>query len=376
MNVVRQLIMTSFVAALLACPVAAQDLDWEFNGRIDADWSHFSPSDGLRTHVGNFKEGSEWRRIRFGISGTAYEWLDFRARFDYDARLNEIEINNLWLQLDDLPTVGRFRFGYLKEPLGLERQASSRALLFMERSSAAALTTNRNLGFTFSDAPLNKRFTWSAGLFRETHVAPGGPEPLIGNAHHITARITHLPVFEENGEKLIHLGAAWSQREVEGGFTDISDGMQLHFSPTIVDTGSIAADDISKVGVELATVMGNWSLQGEWLQTTIETSSGEQLDFPGYYVQASCFLTDTVRRYHQRAARFLQPESQAVELAARYSKLDLSSGSVLGGVMRSSSIALNFYLNDHAKIQFDFEHARLDDVGSVNGIAMRYEFSW
>ncbi|MCP4770082.1 MAG: hypothetical protein GY879_01570 [Planctomycetes bacterium] len=376
MNVVRQLTMTTVVAAMLACPVMAQDLDWEFHGRIDGDWSSFSPSNGMRAHAGNFEEGSEWRRIRFGISGTAWQWLDFRARFDYDIRINELEINNLWLQLDDLPTVGRFRFGYLKEPFGLERQASSRALLFMERSSAAALTTNRNLGFTLSDAPLDKRATWSAGLFRETHVAPGGPEPLIGNAHHFTARATLLPVFEEFGSELVHFGAAFSQREVEGGFADLSEGMQLHFSPTIVDTGLLAAEDIQKIGLEAAFVRGPWSMQAEWLQTKVEQPSGAELHFPGYYVQASFFLTDTFRRYHQRAARFMQPEKEAVEIAARHSKLDLQSGPVLGGVLTSNSLALNWYVTSQTKIQFDFEHARLEDVGAVNGFAMRFEYSW
>ncbi|MDP7061981.1 MAG: porin [Planctomycetota bacterium] len=372
----RQLTLTAILAAMLACPVVAQDLDWDFHGRINGDWSSFSPSNGLRSRVGDFDEGSEWRRIRFGITGTAWHWLGFRARFDYDPKVNELEINSLWLQVEELLPVGRFRVGYLKEPFGLERQASSRALLFMERSSAAALTTNRNLGFTVSDASLDQLATWSAGLFRETHIAPGGQQPLIGNAHHFTARATLLPVFKNFGAELLHIGAAFSKREAEGGVADLNEGMQLHMSPTLVATGLLAADDIQKVGIEAAFVRGPWSMQGEWLLTSIEQPNAAKLDFPGFYLQASCFLTDTFRRYHRRTARFQQPDQEALEIAARFSKLDLQSGAVRGGVMTSNSVALNWYLSAHTKIQFDFEQTRLESFGNVNGFAMRFEYSW
>jgi phosphate-selective porin len=69
-------------------------------------------------------------------------------------------------------------------------------------------------------------------------------------------------------------------------------------------------------------------------------------------------------------------EGSAWEIATRYAQIDFNSGAVQGGELATSSLGLNWYYSDSVKAQLDYEHARLQDVGTVHGLAMRLEFIW
>ena len=366
-----------FFALLLAGPLAAQDQGVQFHGQVDFDWSNFGNDDlpGLN----NFDKGNELRRTRLILEGHGWQRVDFRLAVDFDLDSEEAELNNLWLQLTDLLAIGRFRVGYFREPFGLERNTPSRRLTFMERSPAAALTPNRNFGLTVANSLAEESVFWTAGVFRESDVSPGHPDRVLQNATHVTGRLTYVPWLADGGRRLVHLGASISQRGTHQGTANFSEAMPLHLSPDFVDSGDLASDRLTMLGFEAATVLGPWSVQGEWLQTSIDLKGGGSATLPGFYMQASYFLTGESRGYKASRAHFGWPELQegsAWEIATRYAQIDFNSGAVQGGELATSSLGLNWYYSDSVKAQLDYEHARLQDVGTVHGLAMRLEFIW
>ena len=392
-----------FFVSLVASPLAAQeqaseptptalfpeivseDLVLEFHGKMDNDWSSFFGGEDIAHRSGPFEDGAELRRARLSFSGQAYEWVDFKASFDFTTTGSGLR--DMWAQVSDLPVVGSFRIGHFKEPFGLENLTSSTAGTFMERSVAASLTPDRNVGFIFTDTLAHKRATWAAGIFRESNANGESQDSEFGNEVGFTGRFTYLPWYRHKGEQLVHLGLSFSQRQPNDGVLRISEGMQLHQSPTVVDTTALPSNSISLIALEVATVLGPWSLQGEWLQTRAQLSDGGAAVFPGLYVLGSYFITGESRGYSTSSGRFSLPEVASVfhptkgghgawEVAARYSKLDLNSGAVFGGEIRNASLGLNWYLNPDLKAQLDFEYAELESFGSVSGLAIRIEFLW
>ena len=353
----------------------------EFQGRIGADWTSFFGEEDVTPHSGSFSDGGELRRARLGFTGDAIDSVVFKASFDLT--FEDAEVRDLWLRIQDLGTLGSLTLGHLKEPFGLERSTAGTTLLFLERSPAAALTPSRNLGLAFHDTLLDQRATWAAGVFRE----PGSLRSPFGDEFGLSARFTCLPWYEEDGERLLHLGFGYSRRQPSDGLLSLSEGLPLHRSPTMVDSGDIPTDALSLMSVELGANLGAWNLQGEWITTAVDVTAAPNEVLPGYFLQASWLLTGERRSYRRSRGRFGAPElpsairsgnpiAGAWELAVRTSKLDLDSGSIQGGVLRGRSIGLNWYLSDSFKAQLDYEFARLQSVGGAHGLALRIEFQW
>ena len=137
--------------------------------------------------------------------------------------------------------IGGVRAGQFREPFSLEELTSSNHIAFMERSPMNALVPSRNLGVMVHDHSEAKTMTWAAGVFRDdgadTGINAGDGEQSL------TGRVTYLPVYEDEGRHLIHVGGAYSHREGdEETFRIRSRGPSGLLANDAVDTGTFAAD--------------------------------------------------------------------------------------------------------------------------------------
>jgi phosphate-selective porin OprO/OprP len=82
--------------------------------------------------------------------------------------------------------------------------------------------------------------------------------------------------------------------------------------------------------------------------------------FDGWYAQASYVLTGERRRYSRSSGTFqgVRPRRKwgAVEVAVRYSTLDLDDGSVSGGEASDWTVGLNWYVRENLRLMFDYVH--------------------
>ena len=82
-------------------------------------------------------------------------------------------------------------------------------------------------------------------------------------------------------------------------------------------------------GFEGAWVLGPFSVQGEWMQQTVNRDVGDEPDLTGFYVYGSWFLTGESRSY--KGGKFGRTKAtNAWELAARYSYLAGGAGGAEG----------------------------------------------
>ena len=114
---------------------------------------------------------------------------------------------------------------------------------------------------------------------------------------------------------------------------------------------------------------------------------GDDVTFNGFTVQGSVFLTGENRVYKTSEGKFsgvkpaknFDPEGEgsgAVELAARFSRLDLEDGDVTGGVLQDVTLGANWYLNPNARVMVNYVYADLEDVGAAHIGQTRFQVTF
>lgn len=335
-------------------------------GRIQNDWAFFEQDRKLENQVGNMQDGTEFRRARLYISGTVYDRVEFKAQYDFAG--GETEFKDVYLGLNRLPVVGNVRVGHFKEPFSLEELTSAKYITFMERGLPNGLAPYRNTGIMFQDHELDERMTWAVGLFRDADSDGDGSGD---GEYNVTARVTGLAVYEDEGSKLAHFGIACSHRNL-GDDLRFRERPESHLAERLVDTGEFHADNMDLLGLEAAMVYGPGSIQAEYVQAMVDGDNGSDPDFCGYYVEASYFLTGEHRNYKRSDASFdrLRPKSNflgkeggsgAWQVAARYSHIDLSDSGISGGELDTVAAGLNWYLNPNTRVMWNYVFAGPSD---------------
>ena len=180
----------------------------KIGGRIQNDWGFFGEGDDIQSSIGDSMDGTEFRRARFFVGGTIYENFEFKAQYDFEDGVADWK--DVWMSAKNVPYLGTLKVGHFKEPFGLEQLTSSKDISFMERSTADTFVPSRNTGIAFSNSATNKRLAYSAGLFRETGAF--GESQSDSGSMNVTGRISGVPLWNEDGDHYLHLGAGKSRK--------------------------------------------------------------------------------------------------------------------------------------------------------------------
>jgi len=352
----------------------------KIGGRIQNDWVWYDQPSELEwiwnpiTQAGGFvdtEDGTEFRRARLYLSGTIYDNIDFKMQYDFAG--GDADFKDVYMQLKDVPYVGNIKVGQFKEPFSMEELTSSNDITFMERALPNAFAPSRKTGIQLSNTLLDNRMTWAIGIFKDVDDFGNGQDD---GQSALTARVTGLPYYADEGRKLIHLGAAYSVRNIDGN-TRFRTRPEAHLAPRFIDTGDLYNGTYNLLGLEAAAVLGQFSIQGEYTHVDdIENILVGRRQFYGYYVQASYFLTGENRAYKQSGGVWdnIKPRRNfslrkgeergwgAWELAARYSTIDLDSKFEFpgGGNENNVTLGLNWYLNPNTKLMFNYINADID----------------
>jgi phosphate-selective porin OprO/OprP len=352
-------------------------------GMIQNDWAWMGEDDRLKAVLGDLGDGTEFRRIRLYTAGTIYKLFQFKLQLDFAG--GDADLKDAYISLKEkLPWYGYIKVGHFKEPFSLEQLTSSKYITFLERSLVDVFAPARNTGLELGAIGLEERLTISAGIFRDSDSYGKGSGEGEYNA---TFRVTGLPWYEDNGKQLIHVGMAYTHRSPHDDQVRIYQRPEVHLAPRFVDTGTLGADAIDLLGVELAFVYGVFSVQGEYISARVNTPVGSNPRFSGYYVYSSYFLTGEHRRYMRDGARYcrVRPRANflgeqkglgAWEVAARYSMLDLNDETVTGGELSNVTFGLNWYLNPAIKIMWNYLHVGLDGVGKAGFFLIRFQLDF
>ncbi len=326
----------------------------------DAGWMDAGTND--------LPDGTTIKRARLGVKGTIETDWKYRILTDFgnddfqlmDANLSYTGFDNLNL------TVGQF-----KEPFSLEQLMAAKYWTFTEKASMAALTPKRSLGvgatYDYGDGII------SAGLFGENVNKNRADDEGYG----VTGRMTYVPVHDKN--KLVHIGLSGAYREpdAETGSVRFKNAGHNTLTGAFVDTGKINnVSSVTSFNPEIVLVYDAFSLQGEYTHTRVERDVGSDLDFVGYYGEASYFLTGESRKYNRKKGVFgkVKPEASfnwknnewgAWQLAYRYSHIDLNDHDITGGEMNSHTFGVNWFPNIYTRLSANVIYNQTDHEAKI-----------
>ena len=338
-----------------------------------------------------FDPGVELRRVRVYAKGDCLILLPVSYELEVGYVPNQFYIERSYLALEDLALIGELKFGQYQPPMGLDVITSSRDITFMEPSSALqALAPGKSAGVQIGRTIFNQRATWRLGAFTEgVGTDYGDASQDYGRA---IGRVTwlaidHKKADENDWDRYLHFGLSANFLYSSSSTIRYRSRPESHLAPYVIDTGDISARGAATLGSEMAWVNGPFSVQGEYLRSFVQPTEGDRLGFTGLYGSASWFLTGETRRYDRIDGDFARviPRHNfdwgrggwgAVEVAGRYSFVNLNSGDVRGGRLGMLMAGVNWYPHSHIRWKFDYGFGHVSEHsprGNINVFQTRME---
>lgn len=381
--------------------------------RLSHDFAWFNQDRELKDAIGDEQDGTGFRTARIRLQGRLWNDFTYLGEFDFAGQNGEDtpKFRDVYLQYNGIPYIGDnafdLRIGHFKEPFSLdELNGITTGRQFMETPLLNVFAPSRNAGIQVSDAligePKTERLSWALGIFKETDDIPSRDDSDEDQGWQITARVTGLPWYADEGRKLLHVGAAASIRNPDGAALRYGVRPESRLSLfRYVDTDNLPAgfrlrdaraDDVNLYGLELAGVLEGFSFQSEYVRSDVDTTFGGDVSLDGWYAQAGYLLTGEHRPYRHEGGVFgapkpLHPFSRgtdnrgwgAWELLARYDDVNLNDGFLHAGEHRALTLGLNWYVNDNVRwfvnwTRNDIDHDLYDGQFDMLATRLQLEF--
>jgi phosphate-selective porin OprO/OprP len=355
--------------------------------QADAGWIQ-QDSEG-RAQFGDINDSQGFRRARLAAAGDVAKNVSYIIEMDF-ALAGRPTFFDVWADFHDVKLLGNVRVGYWRQPFGMDSLTSVRELTFLERALPFAFVPFRQIGVGFHDGNEDQTVTWAGSAFGfptdqfGDHIGDGG--------YGAAGRVTALPWYENAGRELVHVGFNYCYEDPSAGGLRYRSAPEfggpfggptgtISDIPAFVDTGVLANSTANLFDLELAAVAGSFHTQAEMTFAAVNLPNAGTVTFPGFYTQAAYILTGEVRPYNKVAGVLgrIKPDRPwgsdgwgALEIAGRYSYLDLNQGGIGGGRMSNYTVGLNWYINNNTKFQFNYIVSDLDKAASHNAMTHLY----
>ena len=343
------------------------------------------------SHIGN---GMSLRRTRFAVKAQLDK--NWYGEIDTDWTSGTPELKDAYVAFTGVDGL-EIKAGNFKENFSIQRNTTSRYLMFMERAMVTYLAPSRHLGI---NARYSKDWFWaSAGVFgpelssSEEQVAmeDGNKDYGYNEGLSYTGKLVFRPI--NNSTSSLHIGGAVSYREPKLTSTDgyYVGRYSSRNSTNINRKKYLDTDDVKGLDHELAWTV---ELAGHWKQLRYETAyiaRGMYLDqkvnplptqwAEGWYAQASWLLFGGTQNYDADGAKYTRTTSEHkwgnLEVAFRYEYADFNTGklfssktsdtNIFGGSGEAYTIGLNYYPSKNVKIVLNWQYNNNDRYANAKG---------
>ena len=332
--------------------ITAADGSWsaQLGGKLQLDATVI---DGDVTPTGN---GAEIRRARLFAAGTIEQNFGYMLEVEFETD-DTIKFKSNYIYYKGLKPI-KLKVGHFKEPFSMEELTNDQQTTFLENSLSNVLTPSYNLGVEASAA--SHHYGGAVGFFTDG-VTNGGTTTTDWA---ITGRTYAAPIAEAT--KVVHVGIGATYRKNEdAGTITFQQRPEVHNAPKLLSTGALAGVDSEyRIAPEIALVYGPFSLQGEYLLSSLDRTMASSIDIDGHYVQASWFLTGESRAYDVHTGTFGRVDTHGgIEVAARYSNLSLDDPAIVytkRGEETNFTVGLNYYYNPYVRLKLNYVNGQID----------------
>ena len=356
-----------------------------FDVRVQGDAAVYFGYDKNLTQIGN---GMSFRRTRFAVKTQINK--DWYAELDTDWSSGIVELKDAILQYDGIENL-QIKMGNFKENFSIQRNSTSRYLLFMERAMVTYLAPSRHMGvnFRYSTPALWASFGVFGpeikGAEEQTFMEDGNKDYGLDAGLSYTGKLVWRPLHKmDNGS--LHIGAAVSYREPKVTSTDGYNAIRYSTRNStsinrkkFLDTDAIKGLDHELLWtVELAGHYESLRYEAAYIsrQAFVDLAKNEKgADLraaSGWYVQAGYMLFGGTQNYHAGGAKYTRctrgKDWGDVELAARIDQINLNLNKYyMGGSALQYALGINYYPIENVKFMINYQFADNDVFANGKG---------
>lgn len=345
----------------------------------------------------DLSSGTNFRRAQLGIQGKLFgDWsYNFNTEFGGSSGTETGgRVQTLYIQYDGLAPLA-FRIGAYPPAGGLEDNTASADTLFLERAGPSDIIRNA-VGGDGRDAASLMYITDTVYASLSYTGGKAGDSAVFDEQESLLGRAA-VSLWSDSDSRLVLSGTAADM--FRGPDTVAGPGsaraLTLAVAPELtvdstgtklVSTGGVDTDSAKFWGVETG---GNWRslyAQAGYFAYDIDqrvaapAAAKPDLNFDGWYAQASWIVTGESRGYSTANAAFTSPKPDgkwgAWELAARYSDVDLNDktgsfglatpyGGIRGGEQKIWTAGINWYPNSVLRFALDYQWIDIDRLGGT-----------
>ncbi len=406
------------------------NFEMALRGNMHFDMASYDQDDDNLSSVApgrDLGDGANFRRAELGLEGKFMHDWEYHGTFTFGGSGVEGNsvggsggaIKNMYIGYTAIKPL-KFQIGAMKPPMTLDDSTSANDITFIERASSAALAGSYGAGNGRTSVGVrgNTDNLFASAFYTRGVIGEGG----VDEASNLVGRAVLL--LDPNPDTDIHIGASgtkvmeFSQAAaavppaLQGASAtqfNLQDRPEMRVDGTrLASTGLLNVEDGFTAGPEFAARWKNFNLQGEYYTYQLDrnkanvagaTSLGD-FNFDGWYIQSSWILTGEYKKYDIKNARFYSPAPSsplgfggigAVELAARYSTVDLNDGgnpatclgAIVGGVPAPAAtsscvrggeqdivtLGVNWYPNRNIRFMLNYLFIEIDRQAYPNNAA-------
>lgn len=385
----------------------------QINGRIHLDyWNFADESPGIRyfehpqptspNYGTDVEDRLFFRRIRLSFQGNLWESMVYRMQVDFNTP-DSGEIKDVYIGFEDVPFHNKILIGNQKRPIGLDHLNSSRFNIFIERPLVVEAFNEdaRRIGIAAYNHNEDSSIIWTYGLYALQN--PNRTGRVIGDSGQWSGnlRVAGSPWYDERseGREYVHLGLSGMVAKPDGD-AFLSDGnvnesrfwtrSEVRSNSRWLSTGRIAmADWYETLGLEMIANFGPLQIVGEYQSNWTQRESSDlqsrpDLNFQGGYVYIAYMLTgehvpykrssgtiDRVKPFTNLIGRSAsnRPGWGALQVAVRYSYLDLTDHDIRGGIGENITGGIVWYFSPNASLQFNAIYGEIDNHEPIEDLS-------
>lgn len=387
-------------------------------GRMHFDMATYNQDDNNLPSIApgrDLNEGGNFRRSELGMEGKFMRDFEYHVSYDFGGSGGEGggNIKNMFIGYTGIKPL-RIQIGAIQVPMTMDDSTSSNEITFIERASPVNLATSMGAqkGRTAVGLRGNTNNVFGSLYYTRDPVTLAGGAALPDESSNLVARAAYL--YAPNPDTNLHFGASGTKvfqftqaaSAIPGPLPgslqaapqfNLQDRPELRVDGTrLVSTGNLGVDDGYVVGPEFGANYKNFYLQGEYYHYKLDRARANaavapdlsSFDFDGWYIQTSWIVTGETKRYDIRNASFGAPRPNgpfgfgdslgAIELAARYSTVDLNDGDnaatctgtglvaaatstcVRGGEQDIVTLGVNWYPNRNVRFMLNYQFVDVD----------------
>jgi phosphate-selective porin OprO/OprP len=356
--------------------------------RLDADAGSFFGQEDPN----GFRSGVNLRRGRLGLRGALLQDFTYNVTWEFGGS-NPADYNNIYEAQIAYTGLGwgTVRAGAFTPQHLPEYSGSSFDLLFLERAAISNIASSVASGDTRVAVGLEAHGPrWVASFY--------GSDGVLSTYHDdrqrgLVGRAAALAIGSSDVQLQVGLNVAW---QLEPGTTpgpnsaSFADYPELRVdSRRILNTRAIVADSTHAWGPELAGRAGPVYFEALYQRVGADAENGGAREFSGWYIAASVPLLGPARERDAVTGTWERPQVPnsfnplvghwgSLELAGRYSTVNLQSNETRGGTQSIWTLGLNWLPVRTLRLSLQYENGQVGRDGSdrdFQAISMRAALS-